>query len=362
MPARSSIVLLTLMLLPLVGCGGGAESEPVSNGRDVPATSPPAVPPASGSVGASPARFDLGAIEPGSEHARTFQITNGTGAPVRFVRAVPSCKCTTVTEIADRTLAPGESLPFEAVLAAPRTPGVKEAKIQVLYEGGPPLQLVIAGDVTMPIKATPAFIGGPKGKTSAGTVVIESVDGRPFTILQAGGAPPLAAGPSGDASSARHELEWDLARLDDLSRNIWWTVFTDHPDCPVLPLRIRSPETGSRSDMARFDRHWMFDERVVNAERLQPGETALVEVVLAHYNPRQRGQVSKPQWRNLRSISSLSPNATAEMVAVTPISRDEIRVSFSFTPVPDFSGPLDALIRIETETGSGECTVLALVD
>ena len=114
--------------------------------------------------------------------------------------------------------------------------------------------------------------------------------------------------------------------------------------------------------MGRYDRHWTFDERVVNAERLEAGESAVFDVVLAHYNPRQRGQVSMPQWRNLRSISSLSPNATAEMVAVTPISRDEIRVSFRFTPAPDFSGPLDVRIRIETETGAGECSVLALVD
>lgn len=359
----SSFLVLTLVLLG--GCDGGGGAEPPATPAKDPAP-PAATKPASvatpGTVSATPARFDLGAIEPGSEHPRTFEITNSTDKAVRFIRAVPSCKCTTVTKIENKSLAAGESMSFEAILVAPRTPGIKEAKIQLALADGPPIQLSMVGDVTMPIKATPAFIGGPKGKTTSGTIEIKSLDDQPFTILSAGGEPPRLDGSNGAAPASAYTLSWDVTRIADLSRHVWWVVFTDHPACPVLPIRIRNPETGSRADMARYDRCWTFDERIVNAERMKAGEGGEYEVVLAHYNPRQRGAVVKPTWRNVRGIRSLSPDATAEMVAVTPISREEIRVRFRFTPAADFSGPLEALVLFETDTGAGECTVLALVD
>lgn len=317
-----------------------------------------------GTLRVVPGQFKLGDVEPGSSHPRTFVIENISAAPLTITRAVTSCKCTTTTSVTNRVLAPGESIDFKVTLDAPRTPGVKEAKVQLLLEGGlPPVLVTLVGDVTMAIKSSPAYVGGPTGDQSRGVIELQSNDGRPFTILSAGGVVP--SGDRGEQASeprSKHALTWDLANGPDLSTHLWWVVYTDHPDCPVLPLRIRNPMTGSRADMARHERFWIFDESVVNAGRIKAGQSVDLDVVITHYNSRGRGVVVNPLWRNVKAVRSLSPSVTAGMVAVTPISQDEVRVGFSFTPEADFTGPLYAFIEVETDTGIGRFPVLALVD
>ena len=366
-------------LLFLLACDGSSSGTPAPEGTPAVETAlqdPPPVPPSAvdqampaGGVGTAsngalqvvPGRFELGDIAPGSSHERTFRFRNITSGPIKILRSVASCKCTATTDVTNRVLAPGESIDFLAELSAPRTPGLKEAKVQIIVDGGlPPLTLQVIGDVAMPIKAAPTYVGGPKGDTMRGTVRLESKD-VPFNIISAGGAPADHVSPT-ESSSKVHDLYWNLEDGFDLDSRIWWVVYTDHPECPVLPLRIRNPLTGSRADMARYDRHWMFDENVVNAGRIRAGEPVEFDVVIAHYNPRGRGQVVKPTWRNVLSVTSATPGVDSRMVAVTPISRDEIRIRFSITPDPGTSGPLYAFVDVETDTGTGRFAVLALVD
>ena len=316
-----------------------------------------------GALRVVPQRFELGNIDPGSSHPRTFTLENVSAGPLTITRAATSCKCTTTTDVANRVLSPGESIDFEVNLDAPETPGLKEAKVQLLLEGGlPPVLLTLSGDVTMAIKSSPPYVGGAKGDESSGVVELQSNDGQPFTILSAGGIVPPVGGDGGSEPSSKHTLRWNLADGPDLSTHLWWVVYTDHPDCPVLPLRIRNPMTGSRADMARYDRFWMFEENVVNAGRIKAGESVDLDVVIAHYNPRGRGAVVNPLWRNVKSVRSLTPKAHAKMVSVTPISQDEVRVQFSFMAEAGTSGPLYAFVEVETDTGTGRFAVLALVD
>ena len=327
-----------------------------------PAGSPAVV--TNGVIDVMPGAFALGDIEPGSEHARTFILMNKSNRPVKVQRSVTSCKCTTTSDIDGALIAVGGSLEFEAVLTAPRTPGIKTAKVQIFFDDGSrPISMELEGDVTMAIKATPAYVGGPRGKVESGVVQVESIDGRSFSILSAGNEPPRYAGfnPENDEPRSRYTLRWDLARIQDLPRHIWWVVYTDHSDCPVLPLRIRNDETGSKADQVRFQRNWIFDENVVNAEQLTSGVPVDLDVVIKHYNPRRRGQVEQPTWRVVQGVTSLSQDASVELVSSEAISDEEVRVVFRLTPRPGFTGPLYALLALETATGMGEFSVLALV-
>ncbi len=395
MNAHKLLLSACILCLPLaVSCGEQEETGTTSsatNSGDDPARSPDrsATPPSTssdtpgsgssqsavkmpeGGVGVAsngklrviPAEFQLGNIEPGSSHPRTFLIENVSADPITITRAVTSCKCTTTTSVANRVLAPGESIDFQVTLDAPRTPGVKEAKVQLLMEGGLRLvQLILEGDVTMAVKASPPYVGGPKGGQSTGVIKLEAIDGQPFSVLSAGGIVPSGEGNPAAQARPEHTLSWDLADGPDLTNHLWWVVYTDHPDCPVLPLRIRNPMTGSKADMARFERFWIFDENVVNAGRIKAGQPVKLDVVISHYNPQGRGAVVNPRWRNVKMVRSVSPDATSRMVAVTPISQDEIRIEFEFTPEEGFSGPLYALVDVETDTGFGRFAVLALVD
>ena len=317
-----------------------------------------------GVVEVVPKIFTLGDIEPGSEHARTFLLKNISRQPVQVQRSVTSCKCTTTSKIDGSTIPPGGTLEFEAVLAAPRTPGVKNAKVQIILEGGHrPLTMELEGDVTMAVKAMPAYIGGPRGEKNTGVVQLQALDGKPFSIISAGGEKPRYVGfnPKSDAPQSRYTLQWDVSKINDLSRHVWWVVYTDNPKCPVLPLRIRNELTGSKADMGRFQRYWMFDENIVNAEQLAAGVGVDLDVVIKHYNPRGRNQVVRPEWRAVKSIRSLSPDVTVQLLSTKVVSKDETRVLFRVTPRRDFSGPLYGLVALETETGVGEFAVLAFV-
>ncbi len=357
-PAIPCLVVL-LSLAPTHAGTNDATPVPVAGRQEVPAPTARS----NGTIRADPGKYDLGDIEPGSEHSREFLLRNLTQAPVRVRAALPTCRCTTTTDISGSVIPAGGTLPFTAILTTPTTPGVKNAKVQITFDGNPrPLVLEIEGDVTMPIKATPPYVGGPKGDQMSGLVTIRSIDRRPFRVLASGGAPPVFP-QAVDSAQPRdsHTLRWDIARIRDLPRHIWWVVFTDHPDCPVLPLRVRNAATGSRADMERYERHWRFDESLVNAQRIAPGESVTLDLVIKHYNPRARGAIQKPGWGVVKSLRARSADLDLRLVGSSPISAEEVRVTFTATPAAGHVGPLEALLELETETGSATCQFLALV-
>ena len=317
-----------------------------------------------GTVMGVPAKYMLGDITPQSQHARTFVITNRSNAPIRISRVVTSCKCTETTDLSGRLLEPRDSIELTATLNAPATPGLKNAKVQVVFDSGKPLTFELEGDVAMAVRATPAFIGGPRGEEMVGTVQIKSSDGRPFRILGVCNQPPQYAGPSSDLDGPRssYSLVWDLGRVPDLGKRIWWVVFTDHPECPVLPLRIRNAATGARADAARFDRHWLQDESFVNAQKLVAGVSSEFSVVIKHYNPRARNVVQKPAWREVLKVSGSTPELSFEYLDSVPVSDEEVRVRFRVTPAKTMRGPIEAFFTVTTATGSGPFTLGAVIE
>ena len=216
----------------------------------------------------------------------------------------------------------------------------------------------------MAVRATPAFIGGPRGKEMAGNVQIKSSDGRPFKILAVCDQPPqyVGADSKSDAPRSSYILRWDLARVPDLGKRIWWVVFTDHPECPVLPLRIRNEATGARADAARFERHWLQDESFVNARTLTAGVPAEFSVVIKHYNPRARNVVQKPAWREVTSVTSDNPDLAFKYLGSTPVSDEEVRVRFQVTPRKTMRGPTETAFSVTTVTGSGPFTLGAVIE
>ena len=360
------VLIILCLASALVPLRASAEASTPDGTHPRPQDSARQSPRSNGTVQAVPGKFDLGDVEPGSEHSREFRLSNLSSQPVRVIAAIPTCRCTTTTDISGSIIPAGGSISFTAVLTTPTTPGIKNAKVQITFEGNSrPLVLEIEGDVTMPIRATPPYVGGPKGDRTTGTVTIRSLDGKPFRILSSGGFPPVyqqgpVEGSEPDRSS--YTLLWDVSRVQDLPRHLWWVIFTDHPDCPVLPLRIRNPATGSRADMERYDRHWRFDESAINAERIPSDSPVPAELIIKHYNPRARGAVQKPEWRIVRSLRSLSEDVVFRLVEQSPVSDEEVRISFTARPRPGHVGPIDALLELQTETGSGTCQFLAVVE
>lgn len=307
-----------------------------------------------------PPRFDLGTVGPRSVHERTFRIVNDSPLAVRIRAATPNCRCTSVSEVVGRTIPAGGSLELTAAFDAPANPGEKEARVNIVFEGSvPPLVAEIRGEVTLPIRVDPPFVDALQNRTT-GTIELRALDGRPFRVLSSGGRPPVPVGAAPTEPQASHRLLWNLAGIPCEGMPLWWIVATDHPDCPIVPLRIRHDCTGSRADAARFGRFWIPNEQLINLGRFS-GPTD-VQFQIDHYNPRGRGRVERPEWREVRSVESESPHLAVELVGVRPAGEGAQVLLLRFSPRPGApAGPFESGLRISTATGVGTIPVAGVV-
>ena len=306
-------------------------------------------------VAVEPAVVELGAVEPGSRNPARFVLRNLTNQILIVKEAVPNCKCTDITPVAGKSIAIGGTLALDASLKAPRAPGEKEAKVTIVFEGQvPPVTATIKGDVQLPVLADPPFCDALK-ENVRGVVKLKSKDGAPFRVLLSGGKEPTYLGfdPAKDAPRAEYTLLWDLSGKSCEQMPIWWFVFTDHPGCPSIPLRVRDECTGSKHDMARFQRFWWVKDQLADAQHASVGKPSEVSIDLEHYNPPAKGQVTDPRYRDVKSVRSLTPTVTATLVSVTPQGVDSAAIIVRLEPVAGAAGPIEGELEIVTATGSG---------
>lgn len=311
-----------------------------------------------------PESVSFGAVSPGSSHTGSFTLLNTTQAPLSVRAAVPSCKCTALTDIVGKSIPAGGSLKFDVTMEVPLTPGVKDATVQIVIEGlARPLTAKLSAESVMPIRVDPAYVDALKGK-STGTVVARSADGKPFRVLGADGAAPQFVGfdPSGDAPRAEYTLRWSAPSAPCEAMPLWWVLETDRADCPLVPLRIRHECTGSKADPGRFAREWFFPEPIGIVGRVAPGSPAETVVPIEHYNPQARGAVQRPQWKDVVRVETRDPRARAALVRTQAGARDQVDVRLSVTPGADLRGFFAIPVDIVTATGSGTITVYGIAD
>ena len=215
-------------------------------------------------------------------------------------------------------------------------------------------------DWALTVRSRPAYVDALKGVTS-GTVHVNAVDGRPFRIVTANGESPTYADgfdPDRDQPRTSYTLGWNLpypARTEDCTGNepLWWVVETDHPNCPVLPLRIRNECTGMLTDRGIKQRGWMFYAYMVNAGSLTAGTSVDLDVDVRRLNER-------PDC-GINAVESLTPDATAEFLGIMEPPDEPSTVRFRFTPRVGTSGLMYAMVDFKSLTGDKAIAVLARV-
>ncbi len=319
--------------------------------------------PSAGPIAVEPPVIDFGPIGPGSRHEGKFQLRNLTQQPLTVRSAMPSCKCTAVSPIVGKVIPAGGTLELSATLEAPRTPGDKDAKVFVVCDGmESPAVAMLKGVVTLPIVPEPAYCEALKGVTK-GVVRLKATDAKPFTVLGCDGKPPVFVGfdPAKDQPRSEYILAWDFTGVAPADLKLWWVVETNRADCPLIPLRVRNENTGSKFDQARTGRFWHVPESLVSAGLLAPGQPFEGSVEIEHYNPKARGAVEKPEWSQVRGVKSLSPLATAEFLG-SQMDGDKCAIRFRFTPSAAAAGRFIWVpMEIQTATGSGPFFVVASV-
>ncbi|MHC5006522.1 MAG: DUF1573 domain-containing protein [Planctomycetota bacterium] len=308
-----------------------------------------------------PGGFDLGTIPPHSAYETMATLSNNGSAPMTITSAKSSCMCTVPKGLEGSVIPPGGSHPFSMTFTTSDAPGAKDAKVWVYFEAGGEAQHLmvrIEADVALVVRSEPPYVDALNGVAS-GTVRIESTDGKPFSILSTyGGDPVFADGfdPQVDDARTAYTLQWDVA-FPTMSgcdnAKLWWVVETDHPDCPVLPLRIRHDCTGLRADADHQQRGWIFREYLANLGSVKAGVPVEVEVDLRRLPSLQRISVT--------SVESLSEDVTAELVEAREGEGLFTTCTVRFTAHRGVEGLVYAMVKFSTASGDKDVAFVARV-
>ena len=316
-----------------------------------------------GTLEVAPGGFDFGTVAPNTIHEVRMRLTNRGTEPIAIVMTSADCKCTVPEELDGTIIAPGETIPMIATIDMRAAPGPMESNVLLNFKTGQqPIQharIKFTGEVAMAVRAEPPYVDALKGVTS-GTVRVESMDGRPFRVITAGAGPPRYADgfdPARDEPRLAYTLRWEVhypTRTEDCAgERLWWVVETDHPDCGVLPLRIRHECTGLLMDRTYEERGWMFHQYMLNAGVVRAGEPVELDVGVKRLDERATCGIN--------GAESQTPDATAEFVGILEPPGEGSTVRLRFTAKSGTAGLLYAMVNFKSPTGDKAIAVLARV-
>jgi len=248
--------MMTRCLFALVAAGplllqpGLATAQDQPAGGDKPAAEPPLKPAPAGPAGgalrapagvtpdggtpvrtqvivADPPVIELGEFSTSETKAGAVTLKNTGDAPVTVISAKASCGCTTADFKKNTELKPGEETEVTVRMRGGPTARTLNKTVTFTIEGYPQLKVPVKGKSIAYVKMTPDRIGindNPDGK-----IVFESIDEKPFKIVNVQPAIAKAALPAEAKTKQEVLLDWD--KFLDEAKNTRVTFYFDHPKC-----------------------------------------------------------------------------------------------------------------------------------
>jgi hypothetical protein len=198
-------------------------------------------------VRVEPEVLDFGIVPPSVEKEGTVRLVNTGNKELEILTVQPSCKCTTLDDVAGKKIPVGGFVELRTTMKAQSAPGRKGADIKVLIDGYSqvvPIQL--KQEVSLPIRVSPSYLNVVKGQPTRGRTLIESIDKQPFRICAVGGKKPKLADfdPEKDEPRSQYFLDWDFERdFAPGEAKRYWIVETDRADCPLVDIFVRHETT-----------------------------------------------------------------------------------------------------------------------
>jgi hypothetical protein len=194
-----------------------------------------------------PEVLDFGIVPPSVAKEGTVRLVNTGNRELEILTVQPSCKCTTLDDVAGKKIPVGGFVELRTTMKAQSAPGRKGADIKVLIDGYSqvvPIQL--KQEVSLPIRVSPSYLNVVKGMPTTGRTLIESIDKQPFRICAVGGKTPRLVDfdPEKDAPRNQYFLDWDFERdFAPGEAKRYWIVETDRADCPLVDIFVRHETT-----------------------------------------------------------------------------------------------------------------------
>lgn len=282
-------------------------------GQGIPQHAQPAI---AGPIVVMPGTVMLGFIEPRSSVTRDVPLRNTSDKPVRILKAVPSCTCTTL-DVAGKVVPPMGELVIPITMKVSGATGIKTANVQFVLEGVPSvLTVAMQGEVAYPVRAlqldrktdtrVPYIDAFTDAKNVTGVIEVVATDGKPFSVMGVQGSAPRFVGfnPSSDAPRTSYMVEYDLSGIECAKMPPYLIVSTDRADAPVIDMRIRHACT-------KIDPTIPFAEFRTNLGALKPGSSNDFDFELK----RARG------W-SATAASCDDPRIRVEFVAQKPVDSE----------------------------------------
>ncbi len=278
-----------------------------------------------------PPALDFGFIAPGEEKTVVFTLKNPTTSALTIVALQPTCTCTSTTDLTGRVIAPGESIQFDASLAASIATGPRKSTVKIIVEGfNKPVEVDVRAEVVVALRAVPPAINVLPNVPVTGRVVIESVDKKPFRILSMNNNAPTFIGfdPAKDDVKRAYLLRYDLTRVAKDALPAWFLIETDRTDAPVLALKIRNEKM-----------------HIVPVVRMKEYNLNLGFIPTNSFKDFTFDLVD---WTEpVISVSSVSDLFTVQMLAQERVGKD-IQVRCRVTPKPYATGLVQFIMELKT--------------
>ena len=278
-----------------------------------------------------PPALDFGFIAPGEAKTGIFTLKNPTSTPLTIVALQPTCTCTSTTDLAGRVIGPGQSIQFDASLAAAMATGPRKSTVKVIVEGfSQPVEVDVRAEVVVALRAVPPAINVLPNVPVAGRVVIESVDRKPFRILSVDNNAPTFIGfdPTKDGVKNTYLLRYDLTQYVRDALPAWCLIQTDRTDSPVLALKVRN-EKMNIVPVVRM-KEYNLNLGVIPANGFKDFTFDMVD------------------WTEpVLSVSSLSDLFSVQMLAQERSGKD-IQVRCRVSPKPYATGLVQFMLELKT--------------
>ena len=256
-----------------------------------------------------PAVMDFGILGPGQVAQGTVKIWNVGEEPLRILTSRTSCGCTVTDDLGGRVIPPGSFTEFITAMDPKSGLGPKQESLRMIFKD---YEWVVVdysfrAELALPVRVSPPFLAastrddsGGWTQTASGTVDLSSIDGSPFSILRAYHDDPqyVDFNPATDEPRNTYTIKWNLDQFAGGPIPWFWVIETDHPDAPVVDVRIRH---SSAMPAQVPTRPWQPKDQRVLVDFIRNGES--FEITTKHeYAPNRAPQ---PQTARVQSLSQL---------------------------------------------------------
>jgi hypothetical protein len=290
-----------------------------------------------------PAVLDFGIVPPSETRSGVVKIVNTGTRELEILTVQPSCKCTTLEDLAGKKIPVGGFVELKAEMKAQSSPGSKKAEVKILIDGYTQVvNVILRNEVSLPVRVTPAYLNVVPGQPESGRLVVESIDKQPFRICAVGGKAPNLVGfdPSKDEPRNQYLLDWDFKRdFPDGKAPRYWLIETDRADAPLIDIFVRHTSTFPKVA-------FKFTEYRHTFGRMEEGSSHDFFVEISELGPGER----------IATVATGSSNAKVDFLGVETEGTNT-KINLRVTPNPGVVGLVYVPFTVYSNKRQQELTV-----